>query len=143
MRRAVRVHKRGASPFQNIFPRYIFVELDLPEDKALVGIIKRLPGVKAWLGSSVTREMPLAVRDVDILRLQELAAELSQPVPELTNRPPKPLEPHTVVRILWGLFEGHTATISIDNGIRADVLLLAAGVASKLSLPRELIEAVL
>lgn len=141
MRRVVRCHKRGASPFQNIFPRYLFVELDLPADKALVGIVKRYPGVKTWLGASVTREMPLAVRDEDIVRLQELANDLSRET-VLTNGRPAPLAPETVIRILFGPFDGLTAKVVIDNGIRADVLLLAAGVASKLSLPRELIEAV-
>jgi len=46
-----------------------------------------------------------------------------------------------MVRVLFGPFEGMMGKIEIDNGIRADVLLASAGVLSRLTLPRELLEA--
>ena len=141
MRRIKRSHHKGVSPFQLIMPRYLFVQMDLPSDRGLVGIIKRYEGVHGWLGASVLREgIPIPIRDTDIERLQVLANDLCQEI-VINNDPPKPLSPDTLVRILWAPLQGQLAKIEIDNGIRADLLLCAAGLASKLSLPRELIEA--
>lgn len=140
MRRIKRAHQRGVNPFIPIFPRYLFVQLELPIDRGLVGMIKRYPGVKTWLGTSVMREMPLAVRDTDITRLQELSDDLCQEI-VMSNEKPKPLAPETLVRILWEPLDGKFGKVEFDNGIRADVLLATAGVWSKISLPRELIEA--
>lgn len=129
------------SPFRLLIPRYLFVNLDLPNEKSLISIINRYPGVKSWLGSSPAREFPLAVRQKDFERLQTLAAEKCADVPTDAG-PPKPLSKDTVVRILWAPLEGRIASVQIDNGIRADLLLHEAGVLSNVTLPRELIEAV-
>ena len=139
-RRITRSHHRGVSPFTPVLPGYLFVQLDLPSDMDLVGIIKRYPGVLSWLGSSPAREAPLAVRPIDFTRLEEIAAELEQDV-TIQSTPTVPLAKDTVVRVLWGAMPGAVGTIQFDNGIRADVLLQQAGLATKISLPRELIEA--
>lgn len=124
-------------------PRYLFVQLDLPGDKDLVGIIKRYEWGIDWLGATPLRNgIPMAVRDRDIERLQLLADDLCQEI-VISNDPPKPLPKDTLVRVLWGPLQDQAARVEFDNGIRADILLYQAGVMSKLSLPRELIEAAL
>ncbi len=151
MRREVRSraelrHRRDPpNPYVLILPRYLFVQFDLAADKLVWPAIKRQRGVRTILGlrpgglRSEERSYPMAVRDADFARLQELAAELSAaPLPD--NGRPTPLPPETVVRVLWGPMAGQAGEILFDNGIRADVLLASAGVASKISLPRELIE---
>lgn len=140
MRRITRSHHRLASPFLNIFPRYLFVQFDLSEDKYAWPAIRRQRGVRRILSANPDG-IPSAVREADFIRLKELAAELMKEV-EINNGRPKPLAPETVVRVLFGPFQGFAGKIEIDNGIRADVLLTSAGVLSKITLPRELIEAV-
>ena len=141
MRRITRSHHRFSNPYLPIFPRYIFVQFDLSEDKFVWPAIARQRGVRKLLGVTETNRVPVPIREADFTRLQELAAELCQEN-SLTNQKPKPLAPETMVRILWEPFYGATGKIEIDNGIRADVLLAAAGLVRKLSdIPRELIEA--
>lgn len=140
MRRITRSHRRGASPFIPLFPGYLFVHLALPTDRALITIIKRYEGVRGWLGMRVGREAPLAVKRKDIERLQELSLDLCQSF-DADATPPKPLAKDTMVRVLWGDIPDLVGRIEFDNGIRADVLLATAGVVSKISLPRELIQA--
>lgn len=140
MRRITRSHHRNASPFIPIFPGYLFVQLSLPRDRDLVTIIKRYEGVKSWLGMRVGREAPLRVKKADIKRLCEMADEMSVETFQADEKPTI-LEKGTVVRILWGNIQGLVGEVEFDNGIRADVLLGAAGLGSKISLPRELIQA--
>lgn len=141
MRRATRSHHRYANPYIPIFPRYIFVQFDLSIDRHVWPAIRRQRGVRNILGSNPDYDrIPSAVRDTDFTRLQILATELCREV-ALTNEKPTPLAKDTVIRILWGPLTGKAGVIEFDNGVRADVLLATAGVASKISLPRELIEA--
>lgn len=140
MRRITRSHKRGANPFIPLFPGYLFVQLALPDDRSLVGMIKRYEGVRSWLGMRTSHEVPLAVRPTDIERLQALSEDLCQEV-DLSNEKPKPLPKDTIVRVLWGDIPGLVGKVEFDNGVRADILLATAGVVSKISLPRELIQA--
>lgn len=144
MRRIKRSHHRFANPYLTIFPRYLFVQFDLAADKFVWPAIRRQRGVRSILGRNLGSEgelLPTAVRPEDFQRLQELAADMMQePLP--TNGRPKPLPKETVVHILWGIMAGKCGKIEFDNGIRADVLLSAAGLVSKITLPRELIEVV-
>ena len=143
MRRTKRSHMRQSSPFTLIFPRYLFVEFDISRDQYAWKSIRRQRGVRALLGCTMNGDVqtpPSPVRDKDFQRLQELAAEMMIDV-SMENTRPIPLAHDTVVRVLWGAMPGAIGKIEFDNGIRADVLLMAAGVVSKISLPRELIEA--
>jgi len=140
MRRITRSHHRLASPFLLIMPGYLFVQWDKDADRLVWHAITRQRGVKTILGLSEDRKRVTPIRDKDFARLQELAAELSMEV-TISNARPKPLASETMVRVLFGPFEGMMGKIEIDNGIRADVLLASAGVLSRLTLPRELLEA--
>ncbi len=140
MRRITRSHHRFADPFILIFPGYLFVQWDDYEDRRVWPAIRRQRGVKAILGLNADCNHVIPINDSDFNRLQELATEMSLPAP-LVNGRPKPLPPETMIKVLWDAMPGAIGKIEFDNGIRADVLLSAAGVASKISLPRELIEA--
>lgn len=141
MKRITRSHHRLASPYINVFPRYLFVQFDLSEDRFAWPAIRRQRGVRRILSSNPDG-IPSAVREPDFKRLQELAAELMLDMAG-HNGPPTPMDPGTVVRILWGPFKGLTGKIEIDNGIRADVLLGAAGVlGTTIPVSREFLEAV-
>lgn len=142
MPRITRSHHRFADPYLNIFPRYLFVQFDLAADRMVWPAIRRQRGVRTLLGASGDG-IPTAIRPKDFQRLQEIAAEKNCPTvqPNLSNGKPVILPPETMVHVLWGPLAGKAGKIEFDNGIRADVLLLTAGVASKISLPRELIEA--
>lgn len=139
-RRINRSHHRFADPFLPIFPRYLFVQFDLAEDKFVWPAIRRQRGVRNILGASGDG-IPTAVRPKDFVRLQEIATELAESLIPGSNTP-KALDPGTVVRILWGPFRGLVGKIEIDNGIRADVLLDASGLFNKIPVSREYLEAV-
>lgn len=140
MRRIKRSHHRMADPFLLIFPGYLFVQWDKDADRFAWPAITRQRGVKTILGMTEDRRHVTPIRPNDFERLRALAEEMSQDN-SLVNARPKPLQPETVVKVLFGPFQGLVGKIEIDNGIRADVLLGAAGVLSKITLPRELIEA--
>lgn len=141
MRRTTRSHHRFADPYQLVMPGYVFVQWDHDADRFVWPAISRQRGVRTILGLSHDRRHVTPIRDPDFKRLQELAAEMMRE--PLTNGPPKPLPPDTVVRILWDMSPAVVGKVEFDNGFRADVLLHAAGVFEKINLPRELIEAVL
>ena len=139
MRRIRPTRYRLADPFLLILPGYIFVQWDHDRDRHAWRAITRQRGVKSILGLSQDGAHVTPVRGEDFKRLQELAADMSKDI-VIGSSEPTPLDPGTVVRILWAAMPGAIGKIEFDNGIRADVLLMAAGVASKISLPRELIE---
>lgn len=140
MRRITRSHHRFADPFILILPGYLFVQWDKDADRHVWPAIARQRGVKTILGMSEDRKFVTPIRPNDFARLQEKVTGMLEDVPDQNQRP-KPLPPETVVRVLFGPFQDLVGKIEIDNGIRVDVLLASAGVLSKITLPRELIEA--
>lgn len=132
-------HYRFASPTILVIRGYVFVQFDPIADDGAWQDMNRIEGVKSVIGQAGRRGTPALVRPKDFQRLQELAVEL-QADQMVSIEEPKPLKKHTLVRVLWGTMPV-IGKIDFDNGVRADVLLQTAGVASKISLPRELIEA--
>jgi transcription antitermination factor NusG len=123
-----------------VLPGYVFAQFDLGGHDGQWQKIKDIHGVKTLLGLGPGKEYPSAVRPADFERLQKLAFDIAHQEIVVETKP-IPLKPETLVRVLWLGAPGAIGKIEFDNGIRADVLLIEAGVASKISLPRELIEA--
>lgn len=138
--RTAPAHYRFASPTIIVIRRYVFVQFDPALDDGAWQDINRLDGVKGIIGMAGRTGVPAPISPADFKRLQELAVELMTEAPMVIEQP-KPLEKHTVVRILFGAMPMF-GKVEFDNGIRADVLVQSAGLASKITLPRELIEAV-
>ena len=96
--------------------------------------VRRLLGVQRF--SDLHWSPPLHVADAQMAALKARLSEFGGTAPIRFDRP-KWIAPGTVVRILFGPYEGQYGPVEVDAGARVEVLLRFAGVRTKFKIPRD------
>lgn len=93
-------------------------------------------GVHSFIGWVDGMEAPLYVREHEMAALRAMVAEGDGFV-QFQSELPIHLKPETMVRILFGTFEGFTAKVKEDQGSKVEAFLSLFGRETKVTLPRE------
>jgi len=120
-----------------LFTGYIFVRFD-PDIDSWRSICYTY-GVRGLLGYNVERDRPPPVPRGEMEALFERLAQHGGVV-KLSRSLPAYVPPSTVLRILFGPYKDHFASVEMDRGARIDTLLRFAGASRPASLPRACVE---
>ena len=136
-RRTVVRRGRAVEIVHPLFWTYVFVRFS-PGDRWQA--IYSTVGVAGLVGAPVGDGPPLPVPEREMRRLLEVVAAEGGAVS--VDSAPRRVEPGTLVRILFGPFEGQVGRVKADNGPQVDVLIRFIGRERELPFQKHLVEEV-
>lgn len=129
--RTGRLREKRTTVLAPLFPRYLFVRMDL-HDRAW-RVIASVRGVQRMLGSDGEHPTPLPVRALGDLRERFAAGEF------VRRAAVSAVNAGDGVTITEGVFQGHSGICTVSRGERIKVLLSLLSGAVEVDLPAKLV----